>query len=132
MLFDWSSMLSSKTNFRVMSSRWIVCSLNLIRVLYLTLCSLKPRGMTLNWNLTCSMPWGVPIIWNMSSNWNLRVLNTRCNNLYLAKINYSKVVEGYILTFPGSRGWVSSGGWRPESHTPKLVEEFVWRTSTTR
>ena len=82
-------MLSTQTNFRVMSSRWIVCSLNLIRVLYLTLCSLKPRGMTLNWNLTCSMPWGVPIIWNMSSNWNLRVL--RGNNLYFAKINDSQV-----------------------------------------
>ena len=30
-------------------------------------------GVSFNWNVTFSMPWGVTINWNMSSNWNQRV-----------------------------------------------------------
>ena len=53
---------------------WIVSYQNLCHALYLTLYFSKYSGVTIIWNSTCSMPWDVPINWNMSSNWHQRVL----------------------------------------------------------
>ena len=53
---------------------WIVSYQNLCHALYLTLYFSKYSGVTIIWNSTRSMPWDVPINWNMSSNWHQRVL----------------------------------------------------------
>ena len=52
---------------------WIVSYQNLCHALYLTLYFSKYSGVTIIWNSTRSMPWGVPTNWNMSSNWHQRV-----------------------------------------------------------
>ena len=52
---------------------WIVSYQNLCHALYLTLYFSKYSGVTIIWNSTRSMPWDVPINWNMSSNWHQRV-----------------------------------------------------------
>ena len=53
---------------------WIVSYQNLCHALYLTLYFPKYSGVTIIWNSTCSMPWDMPINWNMSSNWHQRVI----------------------------------------------------------
>jgi len=52
---------------------WIASYQNLCHALYLTLYFSKYSGVTIIWNSTRSMPWDVPINWNMSSNWHQRV-----------------------------------------------------------
>ena len=39
-------------------------------------------GVSINWSVTFSMPWGVTINWNMSSNWNQRVHTNLFNESY--------------------------------------------------
>ena len=55
---------------------WIVSYQNLCHALYLTLYFSKYSGVTIFCNSTRSMPWDVPINWNMSSNWHQRVAHT--------------------------------------------------------
>ena len=55
---------------------WIVSYQNLCHALYLTLYFSMYSGVTIFWNSRRSMPWDVPINWNMSSNWHQRVRRT--------------------------------------------------------
>ena len=68
-----SSTLFTQTHFGGMSYNLIVTYQYLFYALYLTLYFSKLWGVTIIWNSTCSMPWDVPIDWNMSSNWHQRV-----------------------------------------------------------
>ena len=86
---------------------WIVSYQNLCHALHLTLYFSKHSGVTIIWNSTHSMPWGVPTNWNMSSNWNQWVREFRAQNkmstlfhFIFFSIMYSSHVKIGLMPFP--------------------------------
>ena len=75
---------------------WIVSYQNLCHALYLTLYFSKYSGVTIIWNSTRSMPWDVPINWNMSSNWHQRVWHKTFLGLNCIFYQAKKSIPGFF------------------------------------